>query len=288
MGKEPIYVIVSPVRDEANYIDNTINSVLSQTVRPFEWIIVDDGSSDGTGPILDRYAELFSWIKVVRRENRGFRRTGGRVIEAFNRGFEALSDTKWDFIVKLDCDLSFEPNYFEALLSKFNDGERLGIASGVYLEKDNADLWKRVSMPSYHAAGACKVVRNKCFKEIEGFIASAGWDTVDEIKAMSRGWKTGHFVDLEMKHHKREGSGIGMIRTSVMHGEISYLIRSSKFFFLIKVIHRIGTKPFVLGAVALLWGYFNAMWERKLPLVNPSEARCYNSLLLGRLMGQRK
>ena len=93
------------------------------------------------------------------------------------------------------------------------DDHRLGIASGVYLEMGVDGAWKEVVMPSYHAAGACKVLRRTCFEEIEGFIVAAGWDTVDEIRAMTLGWKTRHFIDLQMKHHKFEGSGIGTIRT---------------------------------------------------------------------------
>jgi hypothetical protein len=143
-------------------------------------------------------------------------------------------------------------------------------------------------MPAYHAAGACKVIHRRCFEEIDGFIVGAGWDTVDEIRAMTRGWKTLHFTDLQMKHHKPEGSGIGAIKTGIMHGEIYYLTGGSKLFFLIKVIHRIGTKPYVSGALALLRGYFKAMRERKTPLVTEAEARCYKSLLHGRLLGQAK
>jgi poly-beta-1,6-N-acetyl-D-glucosamine synthase len=143
-------------------------------------------------------------------------------------------------------------------------------------------------MPVYHAAGASKVIRRKCFEEIGGFIAAAGWDTVDEIRAMARGWKTGHFHDLQIKHHKREGSGIGVIKTSIMHGEIYYLTGGSKLFFLLKVIHRIGSKPYGSVALAQLRGYFKAMWEGKKLLVTETEAHCYRSLLHGRMLGQAR
>ena len=148
--------------------------------------------------------------------------------------------------------------------------------------------WKEVVMPSYHAAGACKVIRKKCFEEIGGFIVAAGWDTVDEIRAMALGWKTGHFPDLQMKHHKSEGSGIGTIRTSVMHGEIYYLTGGGKLFFLLKVLHRMRSKPYVIGALALSWGYLRALWKRKTPLVTEAEARCYQGLLSERLQAKTK
>ena len=138
-------------------------------------------------------------------------------------------------------------------------------------------------MPFYHAAGACKVMRRKCFEEIGGFIVAAGWDTVDEIRAMTQGWRTGHFKDLRVKHHKIEGSGIGQLKTSAMHGEIYYLTGGSKLFFVLKVLHRIRSKPYVLSAFALLLGYLKAFKKQKTPLVTKAEARCYQAILNKRL-----
>ena len=83
-------------------------------------------------------------------------------------------------------------------------------------------------MPHYHAAGASKAVRRECFENIGGFITQRGWDTVDEIRARSRGWETTHFADLKMKHWKPEGTGMGLLRTSCMHGEIYYRTGGSR------------------------------------------------------------
>jgi poly-beta-1,6-N-acetyl-D-glucosamine synthase len=288
MFETPRYVMITPAKDEEKYIEHTIRSVLSQSIHPLEWIIVDDGSTDETGRLLDKYAGECNWIQVLHRTKGGSRRAGGRVIEAFYEGYASLRDPRWDFIVKLDCDLSFEPHYFETLLERFACDKLLGIASGVYLEMNARRVWREVVMPPYHAAGACKVLRRNCFEEIEGFVVAAGWDTVDEIRAMARGWRTGHFRELQMKHHKPEGSGVGMVRTSMMHGEIYYLTGGSKMFFLLKVIQRIAKKPYVVGALALLRGYLRAMWEQKTPLVTTAEAQTYRALLHSRMMGPLK
>jgi biofilm PGA synthesis N-glycosyltransferase PgaC len=287
-GSKLRYIIVSPVKDEERFVEFTLRSVTGQTLQPVLWVIVDDGSMDRTTEIVSRYVDSHQFIRLVRNPHAGVRQTGSAVICAFKFGYESISDTDYDFIVKLDCDLSLGPDYFEVLLERFTQNSRLGIASGIYFEQDKTGEWKQVTMPAYHAAGACKVIRRECFEEIEGFMVAAGWDTVDEIRAMTRGWETKHFTELRMKHHKREGSGIGVIRTSVMHGEIFYLTGGSKIFFFFKVIHRIGTRPYVFGAVALLRGYFKAMWKRKTLLVTKTEARCYRSLLHGRLLEQAK
>ena len=59
------YLIITPVRNEEKYIEYTIKSVLQQTVKPEEWIIVDDGSTDNTSSIIDEYSRKYDWIKTV-------------------------------------------------------------------------------------------------------------------------------------------------------------------------------------------------------------------------------
>lgn len=277
------YVIVSPVKDEERFVQFTLQSVTGQTLKPVLWLIVDDGSRDKTPEIVSNYIEFHQFIRLVRNPRAGLRQTGSAVIRAFNFGFESIRDTAYDFIVKLDCDLSFEPDYFEKIFKRFIADPKLGIASGIYLEQDRTGAWKPVTMPAYHAAGACKVIRRECFEDIGRFIVAAGWDTVDEIRAKSCGWKTGHVQDLCMKHHKPEGSGIGFIKTSIMHGEIYYLTGGSRLFFLFKVLHRVSAKPYVLRALALLVGYMRALFRQKVPLVTKKEAQCYQALLNERL-----
>lgn len=282
------YVIVSPVKDEERYVELTLRSVTGQSLKPVLWVIVDDGSKDGTLAIIRRYLDSNPFIRLVCNPGARTRQTGSAVIRAFNLGYKSIGRTDYDVIVKLDCDLSFGSDYFEKLIERFAGDPKLGIASGTYLDQGHTGEWKQVTMPAYHAAGACKVIRRECFEEIEGFVVAAGWDTVDEIRAMTRGWKTMHFQDLQMKHHKREGSGVGVIKTSIMHGEIYYLTGGSKLFFLLKMIHRIGTKPYGSAALALLRGYCKSMWEGKKLLVTETEARCYRSLLHGRMLGQAR
>ncbi|HEY9714608.1 MAG TPA: glycosyltransferase family A protein, partial [Chroococcales cyanobacterium] len=124
------YVVVTPVRDEEKYIESTLESMCAQTVLPAEWLIVDDGSSDRTGIIADQYAAKHSWIRVLHRPNRGFRKNGGGVMEAFFDGYSGLQCKDWDFLVKLDGDLTFAPGYFEKCFEHFAQNPKLGIGGG--------------------------------------------------------------------------------------------------------------------------------------------------------------
>ncbi len=266
----------------------TLDSVVAQTCLPAKWVIVDDGSGDGTADLAREYARKHPFITVVQHDMPGDRHPGSRVIHAFNRGLPFLAGVNHDFIVKLDCDLSFGPEYFEQLLAKFDHHPRLGIASGVYQERLRDGRWVAVPMPWYHAFGACKAVRCRCFEQIGGFVTRPGWDTVDEIRAWSLGWETRHFPELETRHHRPEGSGIGRIRTSRMHGEIFYVTGGDPLFFALKVLHRSTAPPFLAGAVALTFGYVKAALSRTPRLVTPAEALSYRRLMRQRLLGRWK
>ncbi len=277
------YVIVSPVKDEEKYIETTIQAILKQTLLPNTWIIVDDGSSDRTPEILSAYADRFDWIQILRIHRDAQRRPNAAEIQAFQLGFDLVRERSFEFVVKLDCDVDLPASYFERLLRKFCEDKKLGIASGVYLE-NNRNKWTPVKMPFYHAAGASKVVRRQCFEDIGGFLKHRVWDTADEVRARMLGWHTQHFQELRFHHLKREGSGVGFLKTNAMHGEIFYLTGGDIAFFVLKVIHRMFLgRPFLFGGLAMFWGYVKARASGKRVLLSDSEVQFYRKILRRRL-----
>jgi len=276
------YVVITPAKDEAKYIESTLESLVSQTVKPLQWVIVDDGSCDRTPQLIEAYRRRYPWITVLRLERDRVRKPGLAVISAFNAGLELVQHLEFDFIVKLDGDLQLPPTYFESLFLKFSEDAKLGICSGQYMERHGAE-WRAIEMPQYHAAGASKIIRRECFRQINGFVPSRGWDTVDEIRAQTLGWNTTHYPDIKFQHLKNEGSGIGQLRTSIMHGEIYYLTGGGVLFFLLKLAQRvICGRPIILCGFAMLWGYCKAQFLRP-RLVNPAEASHYRGLLNNRV-----
>ena len=278
------YVLVSPVKDEALFVEKTIESVLRQTIKPLRWIIVDDGSRDKTPEILAQHASRADWISVLRLETPAQRWSADTEIRPFLAGYELVKNEDFDFIVKLDCDLEFGSDYFEQLLERFARDPQLGIASGAYSEKKKKK-WHRIKMPGYHAAGCSKMVRIACFRDIGGFVQSRGWDTLDQIRAQMCGWKTRHFTDLTLFHLKAEGSSMGFLKTSVKSGEVYYKTGGGWFFFGLKFAHRlIAGEPIVLGAFGMLFGVFKS-WFKGMPrLVSASEANFYRNLLNERIL----
>ena len=283
MLNESRYIVISPVKDEEQHIERTILSMAQQSVLPLNWIIVDDGSTDRTRDIVRTYAAKHSWITLVQAEQEAVAPPESRIIRAFNIGYQTIKDANHDFIAKVDCDLDLPHHYFEQLMLRFQQDRELGIASGVYLERTRGS-WTTVKMPVYHAAGASKVIRAKCFRDIGGFVPAYGWDTIDEIRAQMMGWKTCHFDDLQVHHLKKEGSKSGYARTSQMQGEVYYLTGGGIVFFAGKCLHRLVCgAPLLWDGLALLSGFVRAKVSGRARLVAKSEAQFYRRLLNRRM-----
>ncbi|WP_029001905.1 glycosyltransferase family 2 protein [Azohydromonas australica] len=277
------YVLVTPVKDEAAFIRETLMSVKRQTHLPLRWVIVDDGSCDDTPRILREHADDVPWLTVVSTGAKK-RKLGSAEVLAFQRGLEHIDPAlQYDVVVKLDGDVRLPETYFERVLERMAAAPDWGIVSGVYCEEKDGQ-WLPVPMPGYHAAGASKVVRRQCFQDIDGFIARKGWDTVDEIRAGLHGWRTGHFEDIQFYHLKPEGQAMGRLSTHRFHGEIYYQTGGGLLFLLLKVAHRMmAGQPRILGGMAMLWGYAVSVLSNKDRLVNREEAQYYRSMLNRRL-----
>lgn len=278
------YLIITPVRDEARYLRFTIESMLVQTVSPMEWVIVDDGSTDDTGKIIYEYARQYPWIHPVHRANRGFRKAGGGVVDAFNDGFRAAICRDWEFIVKLDGDLTLEPNYFEQCFKNFQDDRKLGVGGGVICYvKDGVKIIEQC--PRFHVRGATKIYRRECWDAIGGFWPAAGWDTMDEVKASMLGWTSRSFADLLLVHHRPTGTAEGKWSGLVKNGRANYICGYHPLFMFSKCLVRLLQRPYLIGSLGLLYGFVSGYLKR-IPQVNDRKAiRYLRRQQLNRLRG---
>ena len=257
------YVVITPVRDEAEHIVETIRSLAEQTVRPEQWIIVDDGSSDDTGAIIDRYAGIHPWITCVHRSNRGFRDPDIGAIGAFLEGCDAIRVTDWQFIVNLDGDLSLAPAYFERCFDEFTKDPRLGIGGGTLLlhSPDGLPVVERV--PEFHVRGATKIYRKACWDAIGGLAAVPGWDTFDEIKANMLGWRTRSFSDITGLHLRPTGAAGGGWRDAVKNGRSDYFLGYHPLFMIAKCLKRLCQRPYLANGLGHFVGYASGYLRRR-------------------------
>ena len=258
------YVVVTPVRDEARYVAETVASMACQTVTPTEWMVVDDGSTDGTAEILDRCANQIDWMRVIHRPDRGRRASGGGVVEAFNAGLAALSSPHWDFIVKLDGDLSFEPDYFRRCFFKFREDPELGVGGGTVCRLEAGE--PRVDStgdPPFHVRGATKIYRRECWDVIAPLTQAPGWDTIDEVTANFHGWTTRTFKDILLIQHKPTGRADGMWKNAFKNGRANYITGYHPAFMLAKTMRRaFRSRPFFVESTALLAGFCSGYIKR--------------------------
>lgn len=252
----PAYVLVTPARNEAQFIECTLQSVVAQTVLPLKWAIVSDGSTDGTDEIVARYAAEHAWIELVRMPERVERNFAGKAL-AVRAGAERMAGLAYDVIACLDGDMSFEPDYFEFLLGKIAEDARLGVAGTPYRDTTNETYDYRF-VSSDHVSGACQVFRRACWEEIGGYVLSKGGciDTIATLTARSKGWKTRAFPEKTMLHHRVIGTAeSGALKSRFVLGKRDWMIGNSAVWELCRGLYQMTKRPYLLRGLAIVMGF---------------------------------
>jgi biofilm PGA synthesis N-glycosyltransferase PgaC len=280
------YVVVTPVRDEGKVLEATIRGIVKQTIHPVEWILVDDGSTDNTLSIINRFASEYPWIRPVQRANRGFRKSGGGVVDAFYDGFNQITYNDWDFIVKFDGDLVADDDYFQKCFERFKRDDRMGIGGGllynIYKGKERNEF-----CPAFHVRGATKIYRRDCWNQIGGLWPAPGWDTIDELKAQMMGWTTESFMEIRLLHQRPTGTAESEWTDGIKSGLARYVIGYHPVYMLASCMSRVLTKPYFTGALALWLGFMEG-YAKRIPQVNdPALIKFVRQQQLKRLVGKK-
>jgi glycosyltransferase involved in cell wall biosynthesis len=253
----PIYVLVTPSRNEASFIEKTLESVVRQTVLPAKWVIVNDGSTDETGTVAAKYAEKYRWIEVVCLPVRRERNFAAKV-NAFNAGQERVKDLNYELIGNLDSDVSLEEDHFEFLLLKFKDDARLGVAGTVFKEESGYNSETDSSEGQLHVSGQCQLFRRQCFEEIGGYFANkaGGIDWIAVTTARMKGWKTRSFREKSFFHHRHLGRAErSVFAAAFSYGEKDYYLGGHPIWELFRVGFRMLKRPYFIEGFALGLGY---------------------------------
>jgi hypothetical protein len=277
------YVLVTPVRDEEATIGRTIAAVVHQTVRPREWVIVSDGSTDETDEIIRDAMEDHPWIRLLclsPRPGRSF----AAVVHNTEAGIRHLNAADYGFLGLLDADVTFQADYFETLLRRFDADPALGLAGGVVIDvglpKDRFPR-NRIDVP-----GAVQFFRRECFERIGGLIPipEGGWDGMTCAMARMHGYRTRLFTDLPVDHLKpRNISEGGVVRRKWQMGVRDYAAGYHPLFETVKCVSRLKEPPMVIGAVAWWTGYCTAALQRRSRIVPPSVVEHVRSEQIDRL-----
>jgi glycosyltransferase involved in cell wall biosynthesis len=250
-------ILVTPARNEEALIEKVIQSVLSQTVRPIRWVIVNDGSTDGMPQIVGRYAARHDWIRVVDMPQHRDRSFAAKV-HCFNAGYAAVKTIDHDVIGNLDADVSFEPDYLDFLLQRFAEDPRLGVAGTVFKEGHGYSSDTDSFEGQNHVAGGCQLFRRQCFEEIGGYVPNkaGGVDWIAVTTARMLGWTTRSFREKSFFHHRSLGTAErSRLGSSFSYGEKDYYLGGHPLWELFRVAYRMARRPYLVEGLALGCGY---------------------------------
>lgn len=254
------YVLITAARNEEVHIEGTIKSILAQTLRPIKWIIVSDGSKDGTDEIVNSYKAYNDVIHLIRVQGNEQRNFCSKV-DAINAGYKEIGPIEYQFMGNLDADVSLRPDYYERIIEKFSKNPKLGIAGGIIIELDgHKPSSQNISLNS--VAGAIQLFRRQCFLQTGGFIPMefGGEDALLEIMARMSGWEVHTFPEIEAFHHRHTGRAAGnLLKAKFREGKMFYTLGYHPIFYMIRSLYRVIDKPYFLGSMFQIYGY---LWSK--------------------------
>jgi biofilm PGA synthesis N-glycosyltransferase PgaC len=249
------YALITPARNEAQYIELTIKSMIAQTFLPLKWVIVSDGSSDQTDELVRKYLKEYQWIELVRMPERAQRHFAGKV-HAFKVGYERLKDTKVEIIGNLDADVSFEPKHFEFLIERMGENPQIGVAGAPFREGTFQYDYRFSNIENVW--GGCQLFRRECYEAIGGYMPLKGGciDHVAVLSARMLGWQTRTFTENVCVHHRQMGTAMqGALEAKFKTGMKDYTVGNHPLWELVRTIYQMKNSPFVIGGLALGLGY---------------------------------
>jgi len=257
------YVLITPARNEEKHIEQLIQSMIAQTSLPTKWVIVNDGSTDATASLVGPYLEKHPWIELVNLPAHRDRTFAAKVY-AFNAGFERVQNFEYEVIGNLDSDVSFDPDYCEFLLNKFEEDPRLGVAGTIFREDGYSSATDSFEGQN-HVAGGCQLFRRQCFEEIGGYVPNkaGGIDWIAVTTARMKGWTTRSFREKFFFHYRSLGTAErSLLASTFSYGEKDYYLGGHPVWEAFRVAYRATKKPYLVGGIALYFGYLSAFVRR--------------------------
>jgi hypothetical protein len=273
-GSRLTYVLVTPARNERDLIEGTIRSVIAQMHLPSKWVIVSDGSTDGTDELVGRYAKQHAWIELLRMPEHRDRSFAAKAV-CFNAGFDRLKPASFDLIANLDADITFDPDYLEFLVARFDGNPMLGVAGTPFIEdatQPQSHSYANRFADLQHVSGACQMFRRACLEELGGYtpIKGGGVDWVAVTTARMRGWQTRTFLERTCFHHRKMGTASrNPLMARFQHGQEDYYVGQHPLWQLLRGTFQMKSKPVLLGGLFLILGYFWAMARRVRKPISP-------------------
>ena len=279
------YILITPARNEEDFIEQTIQSVVAQSITPKRWVIVNDGSTDHTGDIITSYADQYDFILPIHRSGDKDRNFGSKA-KAVEFAYQQVSDLDFDYVGNLDADITFDPQYYENILTKMEANPQIGLAGGIRYDRVSDDDFIAVVPSSNSVGGPIQLFRRECWDQIGGYqvLPYGGIDAVAEISARMYNWEVRLLPEFHVYHHRRTGTANRSTFNAYYRAGIrDYTIGYHPFFEIFRAMSRIHNRPYILGSAFMLSGYMYAVLRRLERPVSPELIRYLQQEQLGRL-----
>ncbi len=282
------YALITPARNEEALIEQTIRSMVAQSNKPVKWLIVSDGSTDGTDAIVSRYAQQHPWIELLRMPERRDRQFAAKA-RAFNAGYDRIRGLSFDLIGNLDADITFEPEYYEFLLKKLAETPKLGVVGTPFVEdaaQANSHTYAHRFADTRHVSGACQLFRRECFEEVGGYVPIKGGaiDWVAVTTARMKGWQTRTFTEITCFHHRKIGTANDSSWMVNFHyGRKAYYVGGHPLWAFMRGLFAMRKRPWIIGGFLFQWGYLWSMITRMPRAVSPELMAFHRNEQMARL-----
>lgn len=267
--KNAKYILITSAHNEAGLIENTIKSILGQEIRPIEWIIVDDGSTDNTSEVVKKFVKNNSFIKLFNKKadtNRDF----SSKVNAIHLAVSKITSQEYDYLGILDADITFSPSYYATVISKFSINKKLGIAGGMIYDLVNGKTIPLYLHPNI-TRGAVQFFKRECYEDVGGLqpLKYGGEDSAACFSARSKGWEVKNFEDLIGYHHRLAGTADRSIfKARFREGFVEYHLGYHPLFEFVKGLSRFKEQPVIIGSLFRFLGFWWANLKREKRLIS--------------------
>ncbi len=267
MTDTPALAVITPVRDEAENLPRLARSLCALDVPPRVWVVVDNGSVDGSRELVRGLAEEHAWIRLCESRPDPSARRGAASVRALHAGIASLVEPV-DYVANLDADVSLPPDYFSRIIAAFEANPSLGIASGVCLERGGSGRWERRAVTGDTVWGAARLYRRSCLDELLPLQERFASDSMAQLKANARGWETRRLPDLVFWHHRPEGHrDDGRFDAWMMEGRSAHYMGYRIWYLLLRSAHHVSRGD--AAATGILWGYLRSAMAREERIADP-------------------
>jgi glycosyltransferase involved in cell wall biosynthesis len=245
--------------EEERHLPTLLASLERQTRRPDELLLVDDGSRDRSAELAAAFAARHGYARVLARPPRPPERdrlARAGELQAFCWALGRLREP-WDVVAKLDADLELTPDLLAEIERRFEADPRLGIAGPVIATCGPDGRPRRHGGPDTHVEGAARFYRRACYAQIAPLPAILGWDTIDEVRARMRGWRTAR-IEVpagDTRHLRAMGLHDGLLLGFRRAGLAAYAYGADPVHVLLSALVRMRRRPLLLAGLAYLAGW---------------------------------